>query len=179
MTEVIKRIVAACLSVFFIAVAPSAWADWSAGSCDIDQFDESKSCYASSQRVPLPGEFPYGDRYAFIGFGCNNLSDEWVYIGFDSDPNFTGGEIGSDYNSHRMKVRVDKNPATKMSFTLKWGGRFLHFKHDKTAIEMMRTANRFLIQFPFYQSPAVGEFGLSGSTAAIDAARAKCKGAVE
>ena len=182
MTEVIKRIVAVCLSVFFIAVAPSAWADWSvAQSCNIDQFDESQSCYAFSQKVPLPGEFPYGDRYALIGFGCDNLStaNEWIYIGFDSDPNFTGGEIESNYTSHRLKVRVDKNPATKMSFTLKWGSSGLHFKHYKKAIEIMRTANRFLVQFPFYQSPAVGEFDLSGSTAAIDAARAKCRAAAK
>lgn len=176
MTKTIKHIVAACFAVFFAAFAPGAGANWRANqSCNIDQFDESKSCYASSQRASLPGEFPYGDRYAFIGFGCNNLSEEWIYIGFDSDPNFTGGETGDNYNLHRLQVRVDKNPATKMSFSIKWGGEFLHFKDGEKAIEMMRKGNRFLIKFPFYQDPAVGEFDLSGATAAINSARAKCK----
>ncbi|MEX2540329.1 MAG: hypothetical protein WD314_00915, partial [Trueperaceae bacterium] len=160
-------------AILATAVAP-AGAQWRT-STSTDQMTGEQTAYAISTRVS-PTErmaFPYGDTEGWVGFGCDGDS-EWAYLGFSDEPNLINGSTQDGYSRIINRVRWDDH-VENMTFTQEWGAAFLHFASYADAIAKLESAGTMLVELRWYGAGDVYfQFSLSGSSAAIERARAEC-----
>ena len=157
------------------ATSLTVQAEWAAGRCKADPITDETSCWAHSASVALPGPFPYRDRHASIGVGCNSRAHLWTYITI-SPMNLTGGQWNYGATRHTLDARWDQGPPSTFSAVeAPDGENFLHIDDDWSFIKRLKTYNRLRVRFYFWQEgPKVAEWSLAGSKAAIDTALKRC-----
>jgi zinc ribbon protein len=143
----------------------------------VDKMTGNRSHSALSPRAKAAKTmgFPYRGTEAWLGFGCGG-SSEWAYVGFSQAPNITNDDTKDGYSTSRSRVRWDDNVVT-LGLSQDWGSEFMHFQSDAGAISKILTSSTMLLELDWYGEGMVYfEFTLNGSSRAISAARAKCRG---
>ena len=145
----------------------SLYGQWVVSS-STDEMTGKKSFYATSS-ITSPNRamnFPYNDVKAWIGIGYNG-ENEWVYIGFTKRPNLTNTDTKDGYDLIKTRIKWDNSIET-VSFTQRWGDKFIHFVDGEAAIEKIFKYGKVLIELPWYGEGSVYfEFSLRGSSSAI------------
>lgn len=141
-----------------------------------DEMSGERSAYAVSPTISTTRRmaFPYSDVKAWLGVGCDK-SSEWAYIGFSGAPNLNNTELEDGYSVIKTRVKWGET-LTKDTFTQKWGGKYLHFRNDSSAIQKIAGSNGMMLELDWHGQGAVHfDFPLKGSSKAIADIRASCK----
>ncbi|MGM0609406.1 MAG: hypothetical protein ACQESP_13440 [Candidatus Muiribacteriota bacterium] len=155
--------------ILFFTLSSSA--EWTTSSSE-DEMTGEKSWYAISPEVSPTEEmgFPYNGTKAFLVVGTDGDS-EWAYIGFSTEPNISDDETEDGYSVIKTRVKWDDEVNT-MTFTQKWGSKFIHFKNTDLAISKIENSNSVLIEISWYgEGEVYFRFPLDGSSDAINKIR--------
>ncbi|MDW1948755.1 hypothetical protein R7P34_13060 [Vibrio sp. 780] len=167
--------------VFYISTAalfisPLTNAAWNT-SIDKDEMTGEIRAYANSPTIQSTKKmsFPYSSTRSWLGVGCNQKGEEWIYVGFTNAPNLNGTETKDGYNLISTRVKWDNNiESTKL--IQDWGSKFIHFRNDKNAIKNALKSNQMLLELNWHsQGNQYFKYSLNGSSAAIKTIRSKCK----
>ncbi len=156
---------AATIALFPVPPASASWANFTFR----DEWGEDANIGARSALTtpaqPLP--WPYNDLKARLYVdGCDS-----AWVRFTSEPNLTGGSIGSIgghvYQTYYVKARANGKEVTEPMMA--WlGDKDLSWRSDDAAvIEGWANEESYEILIPLYQHRRVWKFDMTGAKAAI------------
>lgn len=142
----------------------------------IDEMTGAKQAFALSPKVSPTRtmDFPYSNVTAWVGVGCENAS-EWAFFGFSTAPNISNDDTKSGY--HVINTRVKWNDSIINTRLIQnWGAKFIHFSDESEAIIKLANSSRLMLELNWHGQGNVNfNFPLTGSSAAIQEMREKCK----
>ena len=154
---------------------------WSSISFRADEMTGEQSFGAHSRSVGSTQrmEWPYNDVRAQVFFQCDSgTENEHAWIRFTTSPNLVGDETRSGYNLINTRIRWDEKAPESATLTQDWGSEDLNFHFDQWAVNGILAHEEMLLELNWYGSGRVHFwFDLVGSSAAIEEARAECRGA--
>ncbi len=124
-------------------------------------------------------DWPYTDATAQLFFQCNWGGSETAWVRFSTEPNLTGGEYLSGYDTYTeeflIRVAVGSN-VSRRSVIQRSNSKDLNFRNDSWAIGQYLAGSEMALELPWFDSDgAIFRFPLTGSRDAIESARAECR----
>lgn len=171
------RAVIATLAGTLTLAANAVSAEWTT-STNADEMTGETQAFAFSPDVPptKPMRFPYHDVRAWLAVGCNDRG-EWAYVGFNQPPNLNNTETRDGYNDIMTRIKWD-DTVHVVELRQEWGATFLHFVNPDPKIQKIGSRSKALLELNWHGNGSTYfQFPLKGSSAALDAMRAECRGA--